>query len=175
MSKRDYYEVLGVSRDAGEDEIKREYRKLAFQYHPDRNNGDPEAEAKFKEAAEAYEVLRDPEKRNQYDRFGHAGLGNGFQGFDSSEDIFSTFGDIFSEFFGFGGTTSRRPRPQPGVDLRYNLRISFREAAHGTEVDLKIPKKANCERCKGSGAEPGHSPTTCRQCGGRGQIYQPQG
>jgi molecular chaperone DnaJ len=175
MSKRDYYEVLGVSREAAGDEIKREYRRLAFQYHPDRNDGDAEAEAKFKEAAEAYEVLRDPEKRRQYDTFGHEGVGRtGFQGFSSSEDIFSAFGDIFGEFFGFG-PDARRPRPQAGMDLRYNMRIPFRDAAKGTEVELKIPKKENCDRCEGSGIEPGHTPTTCQQCSGRGQIYQSQG
>ncbi|MFP4316036.1 MAG: molecular chaperone DnaJ [Desulfovibrionales bacterium] len=175
MAKRDYYEVLGVSREAGSDEIKSSYRKLAFKYHPDRNNGDAEAEEKFKEAAEAYEVLRDPEKRRQYDAYGHEGLGNGgFQGFHSSEDIFSTFGDIFSEFFGFGGDP-RRPRPQAGMDLRYNLRVSFMDAAKGTEVEIKVPKKEHCDTCEGSGVEPGHSPTPCQHCNGRGQIYQSQG
>ncbi|WP_456324436.1 molecular chaperone DnaJ [Desulfonauticus submarinus] len=175
MSKRDYYEVLGVSRDASEEEIKRAYRKLAFKYHPDRNPDDPEAEAKFKEAAEAYEVLRDPQKRAQYDRFGHAGLGNGggFGGFESTEDIFSTFSDIFAEFFGFGSSSSSRARP--GADLRYNLKISFRDAAKGTEVDLTIPKRDLCEVCGGTGAEPGSSVETCRHCGGRGQVYRSQG
>ena len=175
MPKRDYYDVLGVSRDATSEDIKREYRKLAFQYHPDRNNGDAEAEARFKEAAEAYEVLRDTEKRRQYDTFGHEGVGGtGFHGFSSSEDIFSAFGDIFGEFFGFGAE-ARRPRPQAGMDLRYNLRISFLDAAKGTEVELKIPKKENCDRCDASGIEPGHTPATCTQCSGRGQIYQSQG
>lgn len=174
MSKRDYYEILGVSRDATEEEIKRAYRKLAFKYHPDRNPDDPEAEAKFKEAAEAYEVLRDPQKRAQYDRFGHAGVnGSGFEGFSSAEDIFSTFSDIFAEFFGFGGGSGSRARP--GADLRYNLKISFREAAKGTEVEIKIPKRDRCDRCSGSGAEPGSSVETCRQCGGRGQVYRSQG
>lgn len=173
MSKRDYYEVLGVSRDASEEEIKKAYRKLAFKYHPDRNPDDPEAEAKFKEAAEAYEVLRDPQKRAQYDRFGHVGVnGSGFEGFSSAEDIFSTFSDIFSEFFGFGSSGSRA---RPGADLRYNLKVSFREAAKGTEVELNLPKRDRCDRCAGSGAEPGSSVETCRHCGGRGQVYRSQG
>ncbi|MDY7002044.1 MAG: molecular chaperone DnaJ, partial [Thermodesulfobacteriota bacterium] len=176
MSRRDYYEVLGTSRDAGEQEIKRAYRKLAFKYHPDRNPGDPEAEASFKEAAEAYEVLRDPEKRSRYDRFGFEGLaGNGFQGFSGTDDIFSTFSDIFGEFFGFGGARGRGPRPQPGVDLRYDLRISFHEAAKGANITIKIPRKATCPECGGSGAESGTGPETCRQCGGTGQVSQSQG
>lgn len=175
-AKRDYYEVLGVSREAGEDEIKRAYRKLAMQYHPDRNPGDAEAENKFKEAAEAYEVLRDTQKRARYDRFGHEGLSaNGYSGFSSSEDIFSTFGDIFSEFFGFGGGRGRGPRPQAGADLRYNLNMTFREAAKGMETTLKIPKNVQCPECDGTGAAPGTSPETCPQCHGVGQVEQNQG
>ncbi|MDQ7031504.1 MAG: molecular chaperone DnaJ [Desulfonauticus sp.] len=174
MTKRDYYEILGVSRDATAEEIKTAYRKLALKYHPDRNPDDPEAEAKFKEAAEAYEVLRDPQKRAQYDRFGHAGLGNGYGGgFESTEDIFNTFSDIFAEFFGFGSTSGSYARP--GADLRYNLTISFREAAKGTEVDLNIPKRETCSQCGGSGAEPGSKIEICPQCGGRGQVYRSQG
>jgi molecular chaperone DnaJ len=175
--RRDYYEVLGVARDADGESIKRAYRKMAFEYHPDRNPDDPEAEQKFKEAAEAYEVLRDPQKRERYDRFGHEGMaGNGFEGFHNAEDIFSTFGDIFSEFFGFGGgARSRGPRPRAGADLRYNLSVSFRDAAKGTEVELKIPKRVQCQRCEGQGAEPGTSPETCQQCGGSGHIQQSQG
>ncbi|THB64612.1 MAG: molecular chaperone DnaJ [Desulfovibrio sp.] len=178
MDKRDYYDVLGVGREAGEDEIKRSYRKLAMQFHPDRNPDDPDAEQNFKEAAEAYEVLRDPNKRARYDQFGHAGMdANGFQGFSSSEDIFSAFSDIFSEFFGFGRTRSRGggPRPQSGADLRYNLSIDFRAAAMGEEVTLHLPKNVDCEECGGSGAEPGTSPETCPQCGGTGQMQQSQG
>lgn len=175
-SKRDYYEVLGVSRDAGGDEIKRAYRQMAMQYHPDRNPGDSEAEARFKEAAEAYEVLRDAEKRVRYDRFGHEGLSaNGYSGFSSSEDIFSTFGDIFSEFFGFGGGRSHGPRPRAGADLRYNLSITFREAAKGLETTLKIPKHVTCPDCGGTGAAPGTSPETCQHCQGVGQVQQSQG
>jgi molecular chaperone DnaJ len=173
--KRDYYEVLGVSRDASDEEIKKAYRQQALKFHPDRNPDDPEAESKFKEAAEAYDVLRDPEKRGRYNQFGHSGLGdNGYSGFSSSEDIFSTFSDIFGEFFGFSGR-SRGPRPAAGADLRYNLNVSFREAAKGTTVTLKIPRQATCERCKGAGAEPGTAPETCRQCGGTGHITQSQG
>ena len=174
MAKRDYYEILGVSRTASEDEIKKAYRKLAFEFHPDRNQDDPEAETKFKEAAEAYEVLRDPEKRKRFDQFGHEGLGNGFSGFNSAEDIFGAFSDIFGEVFGFA-SASRGPRPRAGSDLRYDLTISFREAARGTEVELEIPMDTVCSTCKGTGAEPGTSPEVCRQCGGSGHVQQSQG
>lgn len=175
MMTADYYEILGVSKDASAEEIKKAYRKLALRYHPDRNPEDPEAEAKFKEAAEAYEVLRDSEKRSAYDRFGHAGLG-GMGGFRSNEDIFSSFSDIFSEIFGFGfGGGSRANRPQPGADLRYDMTISFRQAAKGDEVVLKIPKKVICSTCDGSGAKPGTEPETCKTCGGRGQVHQTHG
>jgi len=175
-SKPDYYDVLGVERDADEDAIKRAYRKLAFKYHPDHNPDDPDAEAHFKEAAEAYEILRDPQKRARYDRFGHEGMGEfGSQGFSNPEDIFGAFGDIFSEVFGFGGHSRRGPRPHAGADLRYNLPIDFRQAAKGTEVNLRIPKQEPCPECHGSGAEPGTSPETCQQCRGAGQVYQTQG
>ena len=175
MSKRDFYEVLGVARQATADEIKKAYRKIAFENHPDRNPGDPQAEERFKEAAEAYEVLRDDQKRSTYDRFGHEGMGaEGFGGFSSAEDIFGAFGDIFGEFFGFsGGRRSNRPRA--GADLRYNLTISFREAAKGSEIDLTLPVHEDCEDCGGSGAAPGTSPESCQQCGGKGQVYQRQG
>ncbi len=174
---RDYYEVLGVERGADDETIKKAYRQQAFKFHPDRNPDDPEAESKFKEAAEAYEVLRNPETRSRYDRFGHEGLGgNGFGGFGSTDDVFSAFSDIFGEFFGFGGRgTTRGPRPQSGNDLRYDLTVSFRDAAKGTEVALKIPKNVQCHVCGGSGAEPGTSPETCKQCGGTGQVVQSQG
>jgi len=139
MNKRDYYEILGVPRDASETEIKKAYRQLALQYHPDRNPGDKEAEEKFKEAAEAYEVLRDPEKRSLYDRFGHEGLkGTGFTGFSGFEDIFASFGSIFEEFFGFGTRARSRTGPQPGSDLRYDLKLSFIEAAFGVEKEIEI-------------------------------------
>jgi len=175
MANKDYYEILGVSRDASGEELKKAYRKLAMKYHPDRNPDDPESEARFKEAAEAYEVLRDPEKRARYDQFGHEGVnGNGFQNFSSAEDIFGAFSDIFGDFFGFG---SRRggPRPRSGVDLRYDMSISFREAAKGAEKEIEIPKREACDRCSGSGAEPGHSAETCEHCGGAGQVYRSQG
>ncbi len=176
MSKRDFYEVLGVARSSSEDEIKSAYRKLAFKYHPDRNPDDPQAEVQFKEAAEAYEVLRDPEKRQRYDQFGHDGFnGNGFSGFNNSEDIFGAFSDIFSDFFGFSASRGGGNRPRAGADLRYNLDISFREAAKGTEVDITIPVEQPCDECNGSGARKGSSPQTCRQCGGTGTVQQSQG
>jgi molecular chaperone DnaJ len=175
MSKRDYYEILEVERTASQDEIKTAYRKLAFKYHPDRNQDDPDAESKFKEAAEAYEVLGNQEKRQTYDRFGHDGVnGNGFSGFSSNEDIFGAFSDIFGEVFGFS-SAGRSNRPRAGSDLRYNLEISFREAAKGTEVGIKIPVEGSCETCGGSGAAPGSTPETCPQCGGSGTVQQAQG
>ncbi len=175
--KRDYYEVLGVGRSASADEIKSAYRKLALQYHPDRNPDNPEAEDKFKEAAEAYEVLSDSSKRTQYDRFGHAGVnGQGFgDHFHSTEDVFSAFGDIFGDFFGFSAAAGGRRRPRAGSDLRYNLNVSFRDAAKGTEVELNIPKKETCPDCSGSGSAPGHSAETCQHCRGQGQVTQSQG
>ncbi|WP_432737212.1 molecular chaperone DnaJ [Maridesulfovibrio sp. FT414] len=173
MSKRCYYEVLEVSREAQDGEIKRAYRKKAMEFHPDRNPGDSEAEDKFKEAAEAYEVLRDPEKRSRYDRYGHAGMNGGYGGFQSSEDIFGAFGDIFGDIFGFGGRSANRM--QAGSDLRYNLTVSFRDAAKGTEVELNIPVTDTCDTCGGSGSAPGTTPETCSHCGGRGSIEQTQG
>jgi molecular chaperone DnaJ len=175
--KRDYYEVLGVSRKADEEEIKKAYRKMALKYHPDRNQGDKEAEERFKEAAEAYEVLHDAQKRDLYDRFGHEGLKNtGFSGFGGFEDIFSSFGDIFEDFFGFGrrgrGSSSRA---REGADLRYDLSISFMEAAKGKEMELKIPRMETCSECQGNGVAPGTRPETCPTCGGRGQVVQSQG
>ncbi len=178
MSQRDYYEVLEITRSASQDEIKRAYRKKAMEFHPDRNPDNPEAEALFKEAAEAYDVLRDEEKRQRYDRFGHAGVnGNGVGGgFHSADDIFSQFGDIFGDLFGFSmGGSSRGPRAQSGSDLRYNLTISFQQAAKGDEIALKIPKRVSCPECEGSGAAPGTHPETCHRCNGRGQVRQSQG
>ncbi len=181
MSKRDYYDVLGVSRDASDQDIKSAYRKLALKHHPDRNQSNPEAEEKFKEAAEAYAVLADPDKRAAYDRFGHAGVSatGGSGGFDPT--IFADFGDIFGglrDIFGFGdffGGGGRRGGPQRGSDLRYDLEISFEESAKGMETSVQIPRQETCETCRGSGAAPGTSPTVCPQCGGRGQIRYQQG
>ena len=176
MSKRDYYEVLGVDKDASQDVIKSAYRKLAFQYHPDRNQDDPDAESKFKEAAEAYEILGNEEKRHSYDRFGHAGVnGNGFSGFSSNEDIFGAFSDIFGEVFGFSAGRGGAKRPRAGSDLRYNLEISFRQAAKGDEVSIRIPVETTCGTCNGSGSAPGSTPQTCSQCRGTGTMQQAQG
>jgi molecular chaperone DnaJ len=177
VSKRDYYEVLGVARGAADAEIKKAYRKLAMQHHPDRNPGDKAAEEAFKEAAEAYAVLADGDKRAAYDRFGHAGVNQGgaSQGFDPS--IFSDFGDIFGglgDIFGFGGGRSARG-PRRGSDLRYDLEISFEESATGTETSLRIPREETCETCRGSGAAAGSGPETCSQCRGLGQIRYQQG
>lgn len=173
--KIDYYEVLGVERSADGEEIKKAYRRLAMQYHPDRNPDDPAAEAKFKEAAEAYDVLRDKEKRSLYDRFGHAGV-NGDGGFSSSQDIFSHFGDIFGDLFGFGmGARGAYNRPRRGADLRYDLTISFRQAAKGDTVTLHIPRTITCSECDGTGCAEGTSRETCSTCGGSGQIRHSQG
>ena len=180
MEKRDYYEVLGVARTASEDDIKKAYRKLALKYHPDHNPDNPEAETKFKEAAEAYEVLRDQGRRSQYDQFGHAGMNGGFGGFGgfgSTEDVFAHFGDIFGDLFGFSSAGGRRtgPRPQAGADLRYDLTISFMQAAKGAEIPLRIPRNTTCEDCNGNGTAPGSQRETCRQCGGTGQMRQNRG
>ncbi|SHN49605.1 molecular chaperone DnaJ [Desulfovibrio litoralis] len=176
MSRRDYYEILSVERTIDEDGLKKAYRKIAFQYHPDRNPDDPEAEERFKEAAEAYEILRDPNKRARYDRFGHEGVSGGGSGFSSNDDIFSSFGDIFGDLFGFSsGSRSRGPRPSVGNDLRYNLNISFRQAAKGDEVNIKIPRMSTCPECKGNRCAAGSSPETCPQCQGSGQVRHNQG
>ena len=175
-AKRDYYEVLGVDRNADNDQIKAKYRKLALKYHPDRNPGDKEAEENFKEAAEAYEVLRDSDKRNIYDQYGHDGLqGTGFSGFRGFEDIFSSFGDIFDEFFSFGGGRRSRTSARRGNDLRYDLTISFMDAAFGVETQIDIEKKETCPQCEGTACETGTSPENCRYCNGTGQISRSQG
>ena len=179
MTERDYYEVLGVTRDASESEIKRAYRTLAMKYHPDRNPDDPAAETKFKQAAEAYEVLSDPDQRQLYDRFGHEGVKGQGQGagpgFRDVNDIFSEFGDIFGDMFGFGARRSRSEGRQRGADLRYDLDLDFDEAAFGTTRTITIPRHSECNRCEASGAEPGTSPTTCPTCNGQGQVQHTQG
>jgi molecular chaperone DnaJ len=180
VNKRDYYEVLGVSRTATDVEIKSAYRKLALKYHPDRNPGDHAAEEKFKESAEAYSVLADGDKRHLYDRYGHAGLGGAATGgfdptvFTGFEDILGGLGDIFGLGDVFGGGR-RRGGVQRGADLRYDLEISFDEAAKGTETSVQIPRLESCETCSGSGAAPGSKATTCPQCQGRGQLRYQQG
>ncbi len=178
MSKRDYYEVLGVERGATDTQIKSAYRKLALKHHPDRNPGSRDAEEQFKEAAEAYAVLADQEKRSLYDRFGHAGVrGSGAGGFDPT--IFADFGDIFGglgDFFGFGDLFGRRSGgPQRGADLRYDLEVGFQESAKGSETTIQIPRLEACDTCKGSGAASGTTPSTCPQCQGRGQVRLQQG
>ena len=174
--KRDYYEVLGVERTAAIDEIKKAYRRLAVKYHPDKNPGDPTAEEKFKEAAEAYGVLSDEEKRARYDRYGHSGM-SGMGGFDPSQ--FTDFGDILGDLFGFGDLfgagRKRTNRPARGNDLRYDLEIDFEEAVFGKEVSLDVPRVVVCTTCSGTGAKAGTSPVTCTGCGGRGQIRYSQG
>ncbi len=175
--KRDYYEVLGVSRGAGPDEIKKAYRAAAVKFHPDRNPGDHVAEERFKEAAEAYAILSDAAKRSQYDRFGHAGVGEQpFVDFDAS--IFGDFADVLGNLFGFGGMFSggrRRSGPERGSDLRMNVTISFEEMAQGVERTVSVPREESCEACQGSGLAPGAHPQTCRTCGGRGQVRANQG
>ncbi len=179
--KKDYYQVLGVSRGADVDEIKKKYRQIALKYHPDRNPGDKNAEEKFKEAAEAYEVLRDPEKRRLYDAYGHEGLSStGFTGFRDFSDIFSSFGDIFGDIFGFGNFGggfggAGGIRPQQGNDLRYDLTLDFLDAALGTEVTVEVPRVVTCHTCGGSGAKPGTRRVPCPQCGGRGVVSRSHG
>ncbi|MGZ5252793.1 MAG: molecular chaperone DnaJ [Flavitalea sp.] len=182
MSKRDYYEILGVSKDSSADDIKKAYRKVAMQFHPDRNPGDKAAEDKFKEAAEAYEVLSDADKRAQYDRFGHAGMssnGRGFSGNPNMEDIFSQFGDIFGEdifgsFFGGGGGGGRRggqrARGTRGSNLRIKIKLTYEEIAKGVTKQVKVKKYIACTTCGGSGAKDKNSVQTCGTCGGSGQV-----
>ena len=175
--KRDYYEVLGVDKGADDATLKKAYRQLAKKYHPDMNPGDKEAEKKFKEASEAYAVLSDPDKRRQYDQFGHSafeggGAGGGFGGFDfSGADFSDIFGDIFGDFFGGGSRGGARNNgPMKGANLRTSVRISFEQAVFGVEKELDLNLKDTCKTCNGSGAKPGTSPETCRKCGGRGQV-----
>lgn len=179
-NKRDYYEVLGVDKSASDADIKKAYRKLAKQYHPDINPGNKEAEAKFKEANEAYEVLGDSQKRAQYDQFGHAGMnGGGFGGFGGGFEGFDMggFGDIFETFFGGSGFSSSkktRKGPQKGADLKYAMEINFEEAAFGVEKEITINRMEVCAKCEGSGSKPGSSPSTCQHCNGTGQIQYKQ-
>jgi len=185
MAKRDYYEVLGVIKSASADEIKKAYRKLALKYHPDRNKNDKTAEAKFKEASEAYHVLSDKERRTNYDQFGHAafegsGGRGGFQNFDFSGAFSDIFGsDIFDDFFeGFGGTRGKRRRRSSdfrGTDLRYDLSITLEEAYNGKKQEISFSSSEKCERCDGHGAEPGSKPISCSTCGGHGQVRSSQG
>ncbi len=173
VKERDYYEVLGVSKKATKDELKKAYRGLAFKYHPDKNQGDKDAEQKFKEAANAYEVLSDPKKREMYDLRGSAGLDDmGFHGFENNADIFSNFGDIFGDIFG-KRFYQERTGPQKGPDLRYDITISFTDAALGSEKQLRFTKSEACDACKGTGAKNG-APTVCSQCNGTGHISRQQ-
>ncbi|MFZ5965579.1 MAG: molecular chaperone DnaJ [Bacillota bacterium] len=181
MSKRDYYEVLGVDKGADEQTIKKAYRKMAMKYHPDRNPGDKEAEEKFKEANEAYEVLGDQNKRARYDQFGHAGVGNGGQGgFDGFSGFGGGFDDIFGDIFdmfgggGFSGRGRRKGGPEKGADLKYEMGISFEEAAFGVEKDITVSRHEACEHCHGTGAKPGTSKKTCSKCNGSGEIRYAQ-
>ncbi|AQQ09570.1 Heat shock protein J [Sedimentisphaera cyanobacteriorum] len=182
MTKRDYYEILGVSKDASADEIKKAYRKLAVKYHPDKNKGDKEAEEKFKECAEAYEVLSNPEKRKKYDQFGHEGLrGSGVHDYSNMnvDDIFSNFGDIFGDIFGggfssgFGGGFGRRANPnapRKGLDLETSVELTLEEAAKESKRTIDFTRQDKCDKCDGSGCEPGTNPKTCPTCGGSGQV-----
>lgn len=181
MTSRDYYEILGVQRAADAAAIKSAYRKLALQFHPDKNPGDKDAEEKFKEINEAYAILSDAEKRAQYDRFGKAAFdgmsgGGGQGGFTDFSDIFSeVFGEAFGDFFGGGGRPGRRSGPERGGDLRYDLEITLEQAYAGIERELVLPRESNCEVCTGTGAEPGTSAETCTTCGGAGQVRANQG
>ncbi|TND09053.1 MAG: chaperone protein DnaJ [Bacteroidetes bacterium] len=178
MAKRDFYEILGVAKNASPEDIKKAYRKLAIKYHPDKNPGDKASEEKFKEAAEAYEVLSNTEKRQRYDQFGHAGVGSsaaggngGYGGGMNMEDIFSNFGDIFGGAFGFGGQGQQRGRRvNKGQNLRVKVKVTLDEIANGTEKKIKVQKYVSCEKCKGTGAAGGSSYNTCSTCGGRGQV-----
>ena len=178
MAKRDYYDILGISKDASATELKKSYRRVAMKHHPDRNPGDKAAEDKFKEASEAYEVLSDPQKRAAYDQFGHAGVdqsagmggGAGAGGFGNFSDI---FGDVFGDIF--GGGRGGRGGPSRGADLRYNLQLSLEDAVRGTSVEIKVPTLVACDTCDGSGAKKGTSPKTCTTCGGMGQVRMQQG
>ncbi|GMR19535.1 MAG: molecular chaperone DnaJ [Gammaproteobacteria bacterium] len=180
MPKKDYYDVLGVEKNVSEAELKKAYRRLAMKFHPDRNEGDANAEKRFKEAKEAYEILNDPQKRAAYDQFGHAGVDPGMRAGAGAGDFHGGaggFGDIFGDVFGdiFGGGRGGGSRAYRGADLRYSLELSLENAVKGAEVKIRVPTQVNCETCKGSGAKPGSSPTTCQTCGGHGQVRMQQG
>jgi molecular chaperone DnaJ len=174
--KRDYYEVMGLERGASEQDIKKAYRQLALKFHPDRNPGDAEAENRFKEAAEAYSVLSDADKRGRYDRFGHAGVGSAAQGFDPG--TFADFSDILGDLFGFGdmfGGSRRQRGPARGADLRYDFELTFEEAAFGKQTRIRVPRHETCGECDGTGSQKGSGPTSCPTCHGRGQVRYQQG
>jgi molecular chaperone DnaJ len=179
--KRDFYEILGVARNASDDEIKKSYRKMAMKYHPDRNPDSKEAEGKFKEAKEAYEMLSDPQKRAAYDQYGHAGVDPNMGGFGGGGGGFGgggfsdAFGDIFGDIFGGGSQSRGGPQVYRGADLRYSMEISLEEAAHGHETQIRVPSWSNCEACHGDGAEPGSKVETCTTCNGAGQVRVAQG
>lgn len=182
VTKEDFYEVLGVSREASEQELKTSYRRLAMQYHPDRNPNNPEAEERFKACSEAYQVLSDPEKRSAYDRYGHAAFQNGgsgagspFGGAGFQGDLGDIFGDLFGEMFNMGGSGRRASRVQRGRDLRYDMDLEFEEAVFGVEREIEIRRLEACEECRGTGSAKGKAPATCTQCGGRGQVRFQQG
>jgi len=179
MSKRDYYEVLGVSRDVSDADLKKAYRRLAMKYHPDRNPDDKDADAKFKEAKEAHEVLKDSQKRAAYDQFGHAGVSNqpggGGGGFGQGADINDIFGDVFGDIFGGGGSRGGRSRVYRGDDLQYNLEISLEDAVNGIETQIRVPTQVTCEACDGSGSKRGTSASNCPTCHGVGQVRMQQG
>ena len=175
MAKKDYYEVLGLSRQASNEELKKSFKKLAMKYHPDRNPDNPKAEDSFKEAKEAYEVLSDSNKRSAYDQFGHAGVDQSVGG--GGAEGFSDFGDAFGDIFGdiFGGKQSQRSNVYRGADLRYNMEITLENAAKGTETKIRIPVLSTCKSCNGTGAKKGTEPTTCQRCQGHGQVRMQQG
>ncbi len=179
MSKRDYYEILGVAKNANEEEVKKAYRKLAIKYHPDKNKGDKAAEEMFKEATEAYEVLRDPKKRQTYDQFGHAGLAGMGQGaaggFSDFSDIFGDLGDIFEGFFGGGSRSSRRQGIRHGADVRLDVEIDLEDTLNGREKKIEIVRRESCDSCHGTGVEGGGQSEICPMCGGSGQVRQTQG
>ncbi len=173
---KEYYEILGISREATLEEIKGTYRRLALKYHPDKNPGDTGAEEQFKLIAEAYQVLSDSEKRQLYDLYGQAGLtGMDIGGFSGFEDIFGSFGGVFEEFFSFGGQKARADRAQPGADLRHRVVLTLEEVAHGLDTSLEVERRVSCRRCGGIGLEPGTQRQTCPRCGGKGQISQARG